>query len=60
MEIEEINKLGSELTGILKLKTSPVAVSLISNTHEVPEGIKRREQPTRHCQMIDDVRRNGS
>ena len=60
MEIEEINKLGIELTDILKLKTSPVAVSLIPNTHEIPQGIERIEKPTRHCQMIDDVRHNGS
>lgn len=60
MDIEEVNKLGNELVDLLKLETSPVAVALVPKNHEVPEGFERIETPTRHCQMIDDVRKTGS
>ncbi|MDK2891971.1 DUF169 domain-containing protein [Methanohalophilus sp.] len=60
MEIEEVNEFGEELIRILNLETSPVAVSLIPDTHEIPEEIERLKESTRHCQMIDEVRRKGT
>ena len=60
MEIEEVNKLGNELVDLLKLETSPVAVALVQKDSEVPEGFNRIENPTRHCQMINNVRHDGS
>ncbi len=59
MEIKEINEIGTELIKLFKLDTSPVAVTLIPSTHELPEGISRLDDPTRHCQMVDNVRYNG-
>ncbi|TGC08329.1 DUF169 domain-containing protein [Methanolobus halotolerans] len=60
MEIEEINKLGKELMDILDLETSPVAVGLVNDEKDIPEGIQKIGEATRHCQMIDNVRRTGS
>ncbi|MFP4655184.1 MAG: DUF169 domain-containing protein [Methanohalobium sp.] len=60
MDIEDVKKIGADLIDIFKLKTSPVAVKLVSNVQEIPEGVERIENPTRHCQMIDNVRRTGS
>ncbi len=59
MDIDKINKMGRELIDIFNLDTSPVSISLIPSTHDVPEGIQRLEDASRHCQMIDNVRREG-
>jgi uncharacterized protein (DUF169 family) len=60
MDIDNIRKIGTDLKKIYKLKTSPVAVKLVSSTQEIPEGIERIQEPTRHCQMIDNVRQTGT
>jgi len=59
MNIEEIHKLGAELIDILSLETSPVAVHLVKAGEKLPENILRIAENTRHCQMVDNVRRNG-
>ena len=59
MDIKEINSYGQELMECLKLTTSPVAVKLIHNGEEVPEGIEKVDEPMRHCQLVDRVRRTG-
>ncbi len=60
MNIEETHRLGKELIEILKIDTSPVAVHLVRSDEEIPDGIPRIDENTRHCQMVDNVRRVGS
>lgn len=60
MDIEDVKKIGTDLIDIFRLETSPVAVKLVSNVQDIPEGIERIQEPTRHCQMVDNVRRTGS
>ncbi|MGM0770974.1 MAG: DUF169 domain-containing protein [Halobacteriota archaeon] len=43
----------------MKLNTEPVAVSLIPVGHDIPEGLEKIEEKTRHCQMVDIVRKTG-
>lgn len=59
MDIKEINSYGQKIRDCLKLKTSPVAVKLVSDGQEIPDGIKRVGETMRHCQMVDRVRRTG-
>ncbi|MGM0771414.1 MAG: DUF169 domain-containing protein, partial [Halobacteriota archaeon] len=59
MDIKEINEFGKQLTEKLKLNTEPVAVSLIPAGHDIPEGLEKIEEKTRHCQMVDIVRKTG-
>ncbi|WP_135605438.1 DUF169 domain-containing protein [Methanococcoides sp. NM1] len=59
MDIKEINEFGTQLTEKLNLKTKPVAVSLIPEGHDIPEGIEKIDEKTRHCQMVDIVRKTG-
>ncbi|WP_406656901.1 DUF169 domain-containing protein [Methanolobus sp. ZRKC2] len=60
MNNEEIQKLGKELIDVLKIDTSPVAVRLVKADEEIPEGIPHIDENTRHCQMVDNVRRLGT
>ena len=60
MELKEINRFGRELKEILNLKTSPVAVGLAADENDIPQGMEKIGESTRHCQMVDNVRRNGS
>lgn len=60
MNIEEVKQLGQQLIDTLKLNTSPVAVHLVKQTEEIPENIPHIQETTRHCQMVDNVRRNGN
>jgi len=59
MELKEINNIGTDLIRLLKLKTSPIAVALVSDIIEIPEDVERIEGPLRHCQMVDKVRKEG-
>lgn len=59
MDIEKINKFGVELKELLKLETLPVAVGLVTDMNDIPEGMKKLDHVTRHCQMVDNVRRSG-
>jgi uncharacterized protein (DUF169 family) len=59
MEIKEINSYGDEMVECLGLKTSPVAVKLVSKGGEIPAGIKKVDEIMTHCQFIDRVRRTG-
>ncbi len=53
MNNEEIQRLGKELVDTLSLRTSPVAVHLVQENEELPVGIPRIGENTRHCQMVD-------
>lgn len=59
MDIKEINSYGQEMVECLKLKTSPVAVKLLSKGGEIPAGIKKVGEVMTHCQFVDRVRRTG-
>jgi uncharacterized protein (DUF169 family) len=59
MEIKEINGYGQEMVECLKLKTSPVAIKLVSKGGEIPAGIKKVDEVMTHCQFVDRVRRTG-
>lgn len=59
MDVKEINSYGQEMVECLKLRTSPVAVKLISKGGEIPAGIKRVDEVMTHCQFVDRVRRTG-
>jgi uncharacterized protein (DUF169 family) len=59
MDIKEINSYGQEMVECLKLKTSPVAVKLVSKGGEIPAGIKKVDEVMTHCQFVDRVRRTG-
>ena len=59
MDNEKIQFLGKELRDILQMNTSPVAVHLVSADEEIPEDIPHVGETTRHCQMVDNVRRLG-
>jgi uncharacterized protein (DUF169 family) len=59
MNIKEINSYGQEMVDCLKLKTSPVAVKLISKGGEIPAGVKKVNEVMTHCQFIDRARRTG-
>ncbi len=57
MDVNEINRYGQELIKHLKIRTSPVAVKLIPQGGEIPEGIKRADEDMTHCQFVDKARR---
>ena len=57
MDLKTINEYSTEIINMLNLKTSPVAVKLVPEGNEIPEGIERVDKAMRHCQMIDRVRR---
>lgn len=57
MNNEEIQKLGKELKDVLNIGTSPVAVHLVKVDEDIPEDIPHIGETTRHCQMVDNVRR---
>ena len=59
MDVREINRYGQEMVDYLELKTSPVAVKLITKGEEIPAGIKKAGEVMTHCQFIDRVRRTG-
>lgn len=59
MDIKEINSYGQEMIECLKLKTSPVAVKLISKGGAIPAGINKVDEVMTHCQFVDRVRRTG-
>jgi uncharacterized protein (DUF169 family) len=59
MNIEKLNQLGTDLKELLKLETFPVAVGLVTDLSDIPKGMKKLDHATRHCQMVDNVRRSG-
>jgi uncharacterized protein (DUF169 family) len=59
MDAKELNRYGQKLIECLKLKTSPVAVKLIPNRGEIPEGIKKVDETMSHCQFVDKARRTS-
>ncbi|HWQ49555.1 MAG TPA: DUF169 domain-containing protein [Methanosarcina sp.] len=59
MDVREINSYGQKMIEYLELKTSPVAVKLISKKGEIPSGIKKVDEVMTHCQFVDRVRTTG-
>lgn len=59
MDVKEINSYGQQMVKCLKLKTSPVAVKLVSKGGEIPAGIRKVDEIMTHCQFVDRVRRTG-
>jgi len=59
VDLKEINSYGQKMIECLKLKTSPIAVKLVSKGGEVPAEIKRVDENMTHCQFVDRVRRTG-
>ncbi len=59
MDSAKINKLGIEIKELLKLETLPVAVGLVKDMDDIPKGMKKLDNVTRHCQMVDNIRRSG-
>ncbi|WP_340818764.1 DUF169 domain-containing protein [Methanolobus sp. WCC4] len=60
MNTEDIQRLGEELKEVLNINTSPVAVHLVKSDEEIPADIPHIGDTTRHCQMVDNVRRLGT
>ncbi|WP_321428729.1 DUF169 domain-containing protein [uncultured Methanolobus sp.] len=60
MNNEDIQTYGNELKEVLQMTTSPVAVHLVRADEEIPEEIPHIGETTRHCQMVDNVRRLGT
>ncbi|WP_292467657.1 DUF169 domain-containing protein [Methanolobus sp.] len=60
MNNDDIQRFGKELIEILQMNTSPVAVYLVKTGEEIPAGIPHIGENTRHCQMVDNVRRLGA
>ncbi len=59
MNTAKVNKLGLEIKELLQLETFPVAVCLATDMNKIPEGMKQLDHVTRHCQMVDNIRRSG-
>jgi uncharacterized protein (DUF169 family) len=57
MDMEEIREMGQQLKDILKLETSPVAVTFIRPGEEIPDIIPRVKGELRHCGMVDRARK---
>ncbi len=51
---------GKELKELLGLKGSPVAVKLAKTEADVPAGIHRMAEKTRHCQFVQNARLKGT
>lgn len=52
-------KLANELTNLLTLRWSPVAVKLLRPGEPVPENVYEPQVPLRHCQAITAARRGS-
>ncbi|HMK48124.1 MAG TPA: DUF169 domain-containing protein [Methanocella sp.] len=50
---------GKELKELLGLKGSPVAVKLAKTVADVPAGIPKMSEKTRHCQFVQNARLKG-
>ena len=51
---------GKELIELLGLKGSPVAVKLAKTAADVPAGIPKVTEKTRHCQFVQNARLKGT
>ncbi|MGF7117658.1 DUF169 domain-containing protein [Methanobacterium oryzae] len=49
-----------ELNELLGLKGSPVAVKLVENADEIPDGYKKMDEKKRHCEFVQDARLKGN
>jgi uncharacterized protein (DUF169 family) len=51
--------LSDQLTSVLGLKGSPVAVKLIRTESQVPKGLNHLNEVMRHCEMVQKARRGS-
>ncbi|MGB9202002.1 DUF169 domain-containing protein [Methanobacterium sp.] len=51
-EVDVYNKLSLKIKDQLGLDKSPVAIKLVSNNGNIPEGISKIEGNFRHCEMV--------
>jgi uncharacterized protein (DUF169 family) len=51
---------GKELKELLGLKGSPVAVKLAKTAADVPAGMPKVAEKTRHCQFVQNARLKGT
>lgn len=49
-----------ELNELLGLKGSPVAVKLVKNANEIPDGYKKMDEKKRHCEFVQGARLKGN
>lgn len=49
-----------ELNELLGLKGSPIAVKLVKNANEIPDGYKKMDEKKRHCEFVQDARLKGN
>lgn len=49
-----------ELSELLRLKGSPVAVKLVKSADEIPEGYSKISEKKRHCEFVQDARLTGN
>jgi len=54
-DIENNQYFSEKLIEKLDLKSSPVAIKLIINEEDIPEGIEKTNKKERHCQMVKDA-----
>lgn len=58
--ITSYESAGKELIELLGLKGSPVAVKLAKTAADVPAGIPKVAEKTRHCQFVQNARLKGT
>jgi uncharacterized protein (DUF169 family) len=62
-EIKDYNKYGEDLEKVLKLRFSPIAIKLLANENEIPEGAVRPKRDNKNhialCQAFAMSRRQG-
>jgi uncharacterized protein (DUF169 family) len=51
-DVDVYNKLSLKIKDQLGLEKSPVAIKLVSNKENIPEGIPKVEENFRHCEMV--------
>ena len=51
-DVDVYNKLSLKIKDQLGLDKSPVAIKLVSNKENIPEGISKIEGNFRHCEMV--------
>jgi uncharacterized protein (DUF169 family) len=52
-DVNEYNNLSLKLKDQLGLEKSPIAIKLVLNNENIPEGIPKVEENFRHCEMVN-------
>ncbi|HXW99563.1 MAG TPA: DUF169 domain-containing protein, partial [Methanomicrobiales archaeon] len=53
-------EISESLKRVLSLAGSPVAIRLAKSREEVPAGIPEAKEVVRHCQMVNEARKEGA